>query len=334
MWFDPFVAGLPEAARPGRLFDYLGFHWNHPYYNMEFYGFNYFRPPFPRSYPYVMIAYTVPAITLVLCFVGLAARFRHLLRDAAPLAWLVPPVGKRLRAVGEFFRARPGDDPRGTDVLFLGAGYSILALWWKSNTPIFGGTKHWFTLYPFLALFAGAGFDATARALDRMVAGRVRPTWLPAAALGVVCMLPALALTAHSHPFGLSNYTPLAGGAPGAADKGMNRQFWGFTIGSAVGLLDREVPHNGRVFIHDTAWPSFAMLREDGRLRSDIEVSWGVADADFDLIEHELHMNEVDYQIWQAYQSPDTDAVITLDGVPIVSVYKNPRLRHRGGRRP
>ena len=46
-----------------------------------------------------------------------------------------------------------------------------------------------------LALFAGAGFEAVARALERQVAGRVRPDWLPAAALGGLCMLAPLALT-------------------------------------------------------------------------------------------------------------------------------------------
>jgi hypothetical protein len=279
-----------------------------------------------------MIAYTVPAITLVLCFVGLAARFRHLLRDAATLAWLIPPVG-RARGWNAFHLRRPGDDPRGTDLLFLGAGYAILALWWKTNTPIFGGTKHWFTLYPFLALFAGAGFDATARALERLVAGRVKPAWLPAASLAGVCLLSPLALTAHSHPFGLSNYTPLAGGAPGAADKGMNRQFWGFTTGSLVGFFNEHVPPGGSVYVHDTAWPSWEMLQADGRVRPDIRVSWSVADADFAIVHHELHMNEVDYQIWQAYQSPEVFHVLTFDGVPIVSVYRNPRLRDRAASR-
>jgi hypothetical protein len=35
-------------------------------------------------------------------------------------------------------------------------------------------------------------------------------------------------------------------------------------------------------------------------------------------------MNEVDYQIWTAYQSPGTAEVLTYDGVPIVSVYARP----------
>jgi 4-amino-4-deoxy-L-arabinose transferase-like glycosyltransferase len=322
MWSDTFVG---EGGRPGRLPEYLGFHWNHPYYNMEFNGYNYFRPPFPRSYAYVMILYTVPLISLVLFAAGIIARFRYILRDASPLAWLIPPVG-RAKAWNEFHRARPGDDRAGTEVLFIGAGYAILALWWKANTPIFGGTKHWFTAYPFLALFAGAGFDSVSRQLEKVLDKRVRIAWLPAVTLGIVCLLAPLALTAHSHPFGLSNYTPIAGGAPGAADKGMNRQFWGFTTGSLVEFFNREVPPNGSIYIHDTAWPSWEMMQSDGRIRRDIRVSWDIGGADFAIVHHELHMNEVDYQIWQLFQSPATFHVLTFDGVPIVSVYR----RHRG----
>ena len=323
MWNDTFVA---EGGRPGRLPEYLGFHWNHPYYNMEFNGYNYFRPPFPRSYPYKMILFTVPLISLVLFGAGIIARWKHLLRDIAPLAWLFPPVSrtKRLHA---FHRQQPGDDRAGTDLLFLAAGYSILALWWKTNTPIFGGTKHWFTAYPFLALFAGAGFDAAAKQMEALLDKRVRPAWLAPFALGAVCLLAPLALTAHSHPFGLSNYTPIAGGAPGGADHGMNRQFWGFTTGSLVDFFNREVPPHGSIYIHDTAWPSWEMLQADGRIRPDIRVSWDLAGADFSIVHHELHMNEVDYQIWQAYQSPATFHVLTFDGVPIVSVYRRPGVR-------
>lgn len=137
-------------------------------------------------------------------------------------------------------------------------------------------------------------------------------------------MLPALVLTAHSHPFGLSAFTPLAGGAPGAADLGMLRQFWGFTTGSLVDLFNREVPSSGRVYVHDTAWPSWEMLQSDGRVRPDINVSWGLSDSDLAIVHHELHMNEVDYQVWQAFQRPDVFYVLTFDGVPIVSVYRHP----------
>ncbi len=326
MWFD-FLMG--EGGRPGRLGEYLGFHWNHPYYNMEFFGHNYFRPPFPRSYPYMMILFTVPAVTLVLFFVGFASRVPSLLRQSAPLAWLIPPVGPFKRA-HDFNKERATDDPLGTDVLFFGAGYAILALWLKPNTPIFGGTKHWFTAYPFLALFAGAGFEVIARQLERALDGRVRPAWLGWTAMASLLLAPSLVQTAHSHPFGLSQYTPLAGGTPGAADYGMNRQFWGFTTGSLTGYFNERVPQNGAVYIHDTAWPSWEMMQSDGRFRSDIRVVWEISPADYSIVHHELHMMEVDAQIWTAYGQARLSHVVTHDGVPIVSVYENPRVRNEG----
>ncbi|MFO0557335.1 MAG: glycosyltransferase family 39 protein [Polyangiales bacterium] len=326
MWFDFLIA---EGGRPGRLGEYLSFHWNHPYYNMEFFGVNYFRPPFPRSYPYVMILFTVPAVTLVLFFVGFASRIPALLRQSAPLAWLIPPIGPLKRA-HEFNKARSTDDPLGTDVLFFGAGYAILALWWKTNTPIFGGTKHWFTAYPFLALFAGAGFEVVARSFERALNGRVKPAWLGWTAMAALLLSSSFVQTAHSHPFGLSQYTPIAGGSPGAADYGMNRQFWGFTTGSLTHYFNEKVPQGGAVYIHDTAWPSWEMMQSDGRFRPDIRVVWEIAPADYSIVHHELHMMEVDTQIWTAYGQARLSNVVTHDGVPIVSVYENPRVRGEG----
>ena len=61
-----------------RFSDYAAFHLHHDYYNMEYFGRNYFRPPFPSSYAFVMTAFTVPATTLLLALLGLAHRTRAL----------------------------------------------------------------------------------------------------------------------------------------------------------------------------------------------------------------------------------------------------------------
>ncbi len=333
MWFDFLTA---EGGRPGRLLGYLGFHWNHPYYNIEYMGETWFRPPFPRSYLYGMLVFTVPSITVLLCLLGLASRVPALLRQSSALAWLVPPMGA-LKKIHSFHFRRATDDPHGTDVLFLGAGYAICALWLKTNTPIFGGTKHWFTLYPFFALFAGAGFDATINAFEKKLESlklSTGPVWLPSVALASLCLASPVVQTAHSHPFGLSAYTPLAGGTPGAADIGLNRQFWGFTTGSALPYLNANVPPNGSVYINDTAWPSWEMLSADGRARSDIRVVWEHLTADYSMVHHEQHMIEVDGQIWVAFQSARLSHVVTHDGVPIVSIYPNPRTVGAGGDNP
>ena len=50
LWSDPV----------GRLREYIEFHQFHAYYNTEFLGINYNRPPLPISYPFVLTWATVP----------------------------------------------------------------------------------------------------------------------------------------------------------------------------------------------------------------------------------------------------------------------------------
>ena len=57
-----------------------------------------------------------------------------------------------------------------------------------------------------------------------------------------VVLAAPLAVTAHSHPFGLSSYVPLVGGTAGGADLGLNRQFWGFTTESLEPYFEANAP--------------------------------------------------------------------------------------------
>jgi hypothetical protein len=321
-----------------RLEEYANFHLHHVYYNIEFLGVTYFGPPSPPLYAPVMIAATVPLVTLVLFALGAGDRIRHLLRRVFVGEHAILPARlqkgalvrflERDQAPGRTARAGDGDrDADETDLLFL-LGFAVpIAVFFLPRTPIFGGTKHWITAYPFLALFAGRGFDLAAAALGRLVAGRTR---LPAAreaiavpaALGVVVAVAPLAETAHSHPFGLSAYTPLVGGTAGGADLGLNRQFWGFTTESLAPYFERAAPRSATVFFHDTAWDSWNRLIDEHRLRPDLRGVTYAHEAEFSIVHHEQHMLEQDVQIWLAYGSPAPDYVLTHDGVPIISVYK------------
>jgi 4-amino-4-deoxy-L-arabinose transferase-like glycosyltransferase len=292
-----------------RVRDYVGFHVHHEYYNLEFLHKNYFGPPSPPSYAPVMILATVPGITLLLFGIGAVDRL-----------WVA------VRRLGRF--GKPGADAdvladaAETDLLLALAFAAPLAVFFLPATPIFGGTKHWFPAYPFLALFAGCGFDVTLAAMRARVAAsaqRLAP-W----ALGGAVIVAPLAITAHSHPFGLSTYVPLVGGTAGGADLGLNRQFWGHMTQSVGPWLAENAPRNATVFIHDTAWDSWQRMLEEGRVRRDLRGSGTPGDSQLSLVQHELHMNEVDHQIWVAYGRTAPAFVLTHDGVPIVSVYKKP----------
>ena len=319
-----------------RLHAYVNFHVGHEYYNMEFLGKNYWAAPMPRGYAWLMTAATVPTVTLALFAVGLCVRARVWLGGVA--AWLVA------RARGA---AAPAPAPRivdaaGTDVLWLLCVLINYAAWLSPTTPIFGGTKHWMTAYPFLALFAGTGLDAVVRAARGEIfrLRRRHPVWrrlgaapwAPAALIGAAVLAAPITETVRSHPWGLTSYTPLVGGAAGAASLGLNRTFWGYSTGSVVDFLGREAPPGASVYIHDTAGSAWDMLVRDGRVRRDLRVSWGVPGADFSLYQHEKHMLGHEYQSWIAFGTVAPVFIAGLDGVPVIWVYEDPRvLRARGG---
>ncbi len=314
-----------------RLVAYFQFHLQHVYYNMEYLGRTYFEPPFPRSYALVMTLATVPAITLVLALTGGLT--------AAAAAWrgfraqLFAPVEAARANVDS--RGLDSRDPRSWAPLWLFCLVLSYAPWVLSDTPIFGGTKHWLNAYPFLALFAGQGFTwlVAAARVERPsspVASSIgaAPSPLRALlpwALGLCTLLGPLLMTGHSHPWGLTAYTPLVGGAPGAATLGLNRSFWGYTTGSVVGYLNENVGRGERVFLHDTTVDSFRMLQKDGRLRSDIK-PWGtVSGSSFALYHHEQHMTRVEHMTWVDYGTTAPAHVATFDGVPMIWVYRRPR---------
>jgi 4-amino-4-deoxy-L-arabinose transferase-like glycosyltransferase len=291
LWHDTFA----------RLREYALFHLRHDYYNMEFLGRTYWEPPMPRGYAWLMTLATVPLITLV------------------------------LSAIGAFTALRPAQSstlsPQSSHSDFVLWGVSILfsyAPWLSTDTPIFGGTKHWLTAYPFLCLLAGVGFVRVKQALLAL-APRSRAGLLAAACV----LLGPVVMALHAHPFGLSAYTPLVGGAPGAASLGLNRTFWGYTTQSLAPFIDEHAPRRGSVYVHDTAQQSFAMFQEAGRLRRDLRGSLNIATSDIALYHHEPHMARVEHQIWVVYGQSSPDAVVAFDGVPIAWAYQRPRSSPR-----
>jgi hypothetical protein len=297
------------------------FHLNHEYYNMEYLGRNYFGPPSPKSYLPVMVLATVPTVTLLLFLIGASDRAvagaRRLYargRTKLPRAFPMP-------------RTSPEEEPfdRGETDLLVALGFLVaVGPFFLPKTPIFGGTKHWLTAYPFLALLAGRGFDLVRSAMHRALPplSRSRRAAAEVALFASVVAAP-LAVTAHSNPFGLSSYVPLVGGTAGGADLGLNRQFWGYTSQNAAEeYLNDEAPRSASVFIHDTTWESWARMQDEGRVRHDLRAVGSPGESQISLVEHELHMNELDYATWVTFGTDAPVYIVEHDGVPIVSIYR------------
>ena len=148
LWNDTFA----------RLQEYVNFHVNHVYYNIEYLNKNYFGPPSPRSYAPVMILATVPTVTLLLFIAGFGER----IKANALLIW------NFMSRIKDKSLVRSKRDPHETDLLLaLGLSAPIAVFVLLTKTPIFGGTKHWMTAYPILAIFAGRGFEVVSDAMRR-----------------------------------------------------------------------------------------------------------------------------------------------------------------------
>jgi hypothetical protein len=318
IWFDT----IP------RLQWYADYHLQHAYYNIEFLHKNYFAPG-PWTYAPVMIFATVPSITLLLFLIGAFDRGKVAYERARAA---VMRVMKKAEVRAERAARSPTGEKRDraqTDLLMFLAFAAPIAVFFLPKTPIFGGTKHWLPAYPFLAMVAGRGFDLVAAAMGRALAtvprlSGVRERRAAFTALSVAVVGAPLAETSHSHPFGLSAYVPIVGGTAGGADLGLNRQFWGFTTQSLAPYLEKA-PRSASVFLCDTTWDSWAHMQAERRLRPDLRGVGSPQDAEFQLVHHELHFNEVEFGLWTVDQTAVPDYVLTQDGVPIISVYRQKR---------
>lgn len=294
LWLDPI----------GHLKDWLEFHLDHTHYNFEYLGANYGAPPFPWHVPIVTTLVTVPVATLAGAAIG-------------AVVWWV----QRREVVHP--------DRLAGLLLVLSAGASI-GPFFLGTTPIFGAEKHWMPALPSICIAAGVGTAWAARRLAALIPpGGTTNLWLRgAAALAVYGMVVGAAAveTATAQPYALSSYNALAGGDPGGADLGMNRQFWGVAVTGVLPVLRDQPP--APVYSHDAspAWGAYIKRGElPAAMRHSGQEEAGVAASKYALVIHELHFNRHDYLIWNAYGTVQPMFVLRAHGVPIVSLYKRPR---------
>ncbi len=295
LWLDPI----------GHVADWLSFHFKHVHYNYEYLGENWNAPRFPWHVALVTTLFTVPVVTLVAAALGagvwIAAGWRRATLDRLP-----------------------------TLLLGLSAAASI-GPFLLGSTPIFGAEKHWMPALPTICIAAGVGAVWAARRASQFAIARwhVSEPLARITALGVVSIAIVVAAgteTLASRPYALSWYNAAAGGVPGGADLGMNRQFWGVAARGVLPFIATQPP--GPVYSHDAS-PAWGWYKKLGLLPagypdSGNEVA-GIERSKLALVIHELHFNRHDYLIWKSYGTVQPAFVLRFDGVPIVSVYERPK---------
>ncbi len=278
---------------------YLNFHLQHVHYFVYYFGENIQQPPLPISYPWVMTLVTVPA-TILLAFVVGVALYRR--RTDAPNLRLATGA---LLAINIIFP---------------------IALISMPETPIFGGTKHWASAMPFLAIVAAGGVTACGRALglaflDHTPAssGFLRATGISVVALAVA--LPAVMASVENHPIGPAYYNELIGSYRGAADLRMGRKFWGFVSREGLPYVNEHAPKNARIWTHNTTSFAWAMYQKDGLVRSDLRSTSAEA-SQMALYHHQKAFIYMLIPMWQAYGTRTPTYVVDRDGVPYLSIYE------------
>ncbi|MDB4963119.1 MAG: hypothetical protein JWP01_3118 [Myxococcales bacterium] len=297
LWFDTFA----------HLRGWITFHTTHVHYNFEYLGDNWNAPRFPWHTALVTTLFTVPVVTLAAAAIGTGA-------------WIA-----RRKEILDRARA-PGL------LLALSAAASI-GPFFLGTTPIFGAEKHWMPALPSICIAAGVGVVWAARAAVAAIETR-RP--LPARArpaiLGLLAMLVIAASaveTVTAQPYALTWYNALAGGAPGGADHGMNRQFWGVAARGVLPVVAAEAPAPGAptksVYTHDAS-PAWGIYRRLGLVPASMpDAGWeqsGIERSQLAIVVHEKHFNRHDYLIWKSYGSVQPMFVLRAAGVPIVTVYR------------
>jgi 4-amino-4-deoxy-L-arabinose transferase-like glycosyltransferase len=312
LWFDPYA----------HVKDWLVFHMTHVHYNFEYLGTNWNAPRFPWHVALVTTLFTVPVATLGAAVLGAGV-------------WIA--------------NRRHGLDRVRAPALLLGlSAVASIGPFFLGSTPIFGAEKHWMPALPSICIAAGVGTMWAARTLANLLPAR-------RLVLGLVVTLVVGAgavETVTAQPYALTWYNALAGGAPGGADRGMNRQFWGVAAEGTFPVLAAQVPplfatvarevlreprkrlglpavpeRQVPVYSHDAspAWGFYQKLGELPRSLPDAgSEQAGIARSQLAIVIHERHFNRHDYLIWSSYGTVQPIFVLRAHGVPIVSVYQRP----------
>jgi len=283
---------------------YFDFHATHVHYAWFYLGTLLRDPPFPLDYVVVKTALTVPITIFLPMAIGLGA---VALRAVASVA-------RRWR----FFRPSFGE------ALVAANAVAPILIISHPNVPHFGGVKHWFPAMPFLALLGGSCVACAALSFVHALRRRRRAlSGGPVAGLlSALLFAPALVATARNHPYGTSYYSELAGGLPGAATLGMQRQFWSNNVTGVLDWLNAHAPPNARVWLHEVTGLAFQEYQLNGMLRRDLQAAGGPWDAQIAVYQYHQEFREHEMNVWQAFGTETPAAALYLDETPQIIVYQ------------
>ena len=266
MWFNTF----------NRLMTYAEFHGKHVNYLNYYFGTPLKNGPFPFSFPWAMTFFTTPTPQLVCFFAGII----YFCRD--------------------FLKSEKTCEKEAAFAMITGSLFPIFLIALPS-VPIFGGIKHWFTGYP---LMLTAGVFVIEESTKKLIKTTNFKKNLVVLALFTLAAVSLISPNIKFAKRGAAFYNELIGGAQGAAEARMQRNFWGYDMIDLADTLNREAPKNAKLFLmtgyEGVNQNSFKFMQETGMVRSDIKATNSLNEADLALFFYEKQnehiMNNIAYE--------------------------------------
>jgi len=293
---------------------YLAFHATHNHYAWFYLGEVLRAPPFPLAYVFVVTALTVPTPL----FVGMA------------LGWF-GALGRGVRAARALLGTAAAALPEhafAEAVVLVNAVASMIIIS-HPDVPHFGGVKHWFPSMPFLAVCLAWSLERAAKGLSAALAERQRavPVWGASLALASALSLAPLVASARVYPYGTSHYSELAGGLPGAASLGMQRQFWANNVTGVLPWINEHARPGERVYLHECHGGQIHDYQRNGMLRTDLRFVGSPFEADLVAYQYHQEFREHEFNTWQSLGTTRPSTGVYVDETPQIVVYRRPAAR-------
>jgi len=236
---------------------------------------------------------------------------------ALPASLVVAFAGGLAHALARLLARTTDARERQDRLLLVVAAVAPLAAAQAGLVPRGPGPGPWLASFPFLAALAAQAAVAAGRALWP---AHARPIRL---ALAAVAIAPGLTGAIHAWPDLGASWGELAGGAPGAASRGLPRHH-----GEVSPLLLREIAARARTGarVRWAATPpaALAVLAADGRVRPDLALAASLDECDIAVVPVSGGPRQDEFQIWAALRTRSPVAGVFLDEVPLAWVYARP----------
>jgi len=243
----------------------------------------------PWHHPFVMTAVTVPPVILLFALAGGILNLKRL-NNKVILLFL-------------------------SQLIFY---YFVLLL---PMTPHNDGVRLFIAVFPFLACFAGLGFERAREWIfsNRFPArlARFGKERIIVLIFAIVFFLPGVNLAAM-HPYYLEYYNSLVGGVAGAHRLGFETTYWFGTMTPSVRQRINQLPPGSKVGIHPPIFTYYHYLQAKGLL--DVDLKFTNEEMDYFILLPRKGRFKPDH--WQLYWNQEPYYKVELEGVPMFLVYQ------------